>query len=157
MLRAIRIITRAEMFSCLRKQAELKYGFASARFRSEWQIFLMIFICVNKRNWKHPGPVLNVGVHAAESLAAIGCETHLCVGAGEPEPKAVSANVTRSAIDTTIKPAIRRALRLAAARALDVRRACPAARGEGMAWTVTDVSESCRAAWLARVRSTASR
>src|SRR5215218_4627955 len=52
----------------------------------------------------------------------------VCAGADEPDPKAVSMNVTSRAIDTAIKPAIRRALRLAAARAFDVRRVNPGAR-----------------------------
>lgn len=43
----------------------------------------MIFVFVNKRNWKHPGPIVNVGVHNAHSLADLGYETHFCVGAGD--------------------------------------------------------------------------
>lgn len=44
----------------------------------------MVFVLINKRNWKQPGPIVNVGVHNAYSLAVLGYETHFCVGAGEP-------------------------------------------------------------------------
>lgn len=43
----------------------------------------MICLWVNKRDWRHPGPILNVGVSNAHSLAAAGIETHLCCGEGE--------------------------------------------------------------------------
>ncbi|MEZ4529050.1 MAG: hypothetical protein R2941_24320 [Desulfobacterales bacterium] len=43
----------------------------------------MIFVWINKRNWKTPGPIVNVAVHNAYSFSAIGFETHFCVGAGE--------------------------------------------------------------------------
>ncbi|MGE0083190.1 MAG: glycosyltransferase family 4 protein [Desulfococcaceae bacterium] len=43
----------------------------------------MIFIWINKRNWKTPGPIVNVAVHNAYSFSDIGFETHFCVGAGE--------------------------------------------------------------------------
>ena len=65
--------------------------------------------------------------------------------------------MTSSAIETAIKPAVRRALRLAAVRAFDVRRASPGARGDGMRGTVTDVSWSCKKAPVARPCSSASR
>ncbi|GBC61633.1 hypothetical protein DENIS_2595 [Desulfonema ishimotonii] len=42
----------------------------------------MIFVWINKRNWKMPGPIVNVAVHNAASFAALGYETHLCIGAG---------------------------------------------------------------------------
>ena len=44
----------------------------------------MIFVWVNRRNWCHPGPIVNVGVHNAHSLAQLGYETHLCLGEGDP-------------------------------------------------------------------------
>ena len=69
----------------------------------------------------------------------------------------MSKNVTSSAIETAINPAVRLALRLAAARAFDVRRVCPGARGDGMRATVTDVSWSCKKAPDARPCSSASR
>ena len=43
----------------------------------------MIFVWVNKRNWKTPGPIVNVAVHNAASFSALGYETHFCIGAGE--------------------------------------------------------------------------
>ena len=43
----------------------------------------MICVVVHKRNWRDPGPVVNVGVHNAHSFASIGCETHFVVGGGE--------------------------------------------------------------------------
>ena len=43
----------------------------------------MIFVWVNKRDWRHPGPIVNVGAHNAHSLAALGHETHFVLGAGE--------------------------------------------------------------------------
>ncbi len=43
----------------------------------------MIIVWVNKRNWRHPGPIVNVSVHNAHSFASLGLESHLCVGAGE--------------------------------------------------------------------------
>jgi glycosyltransferase involved in cell wall biosynthesis len=49
----------------------------------------MIFVWLNKRPWKHPGPIVNMAVRNAHSLAALGHETHLCVSAG----KDVVANV----------------------------------------------------------------
>lgn len=45
----------------------------------------MIFVWLNKRAWRHPGPIVNMAVHNAHSLAALGRETHLCVSAGETE------------------------------------------------------------------------
>jgi glycosyltransferase involved in cell wall biosynthesis len=45
----------------------------------------MIFVWLNKRAWRHPGPIVNMAVHNAQSLAALGYETHLCVSAGETE------------------------------------------------------------------------
>lgn len=42
----------------------------------------MTFLWVNKRDWRHPGPIVNVGVRNAASLAARGGETHLVLGAG---------------------------------------------------------------------------
>jgi glycosyltransferase involved in cell wall biosynthesis len=42
----------------------------------------MIFLWVNKRDWRHPGPIVNVGLRNAYHLAETGFETHLCLGAG---------------------------------------------------------------------------
>jgi len=42
----------------------------------------MIFIWVNKRDWRHPGPIVNIGLRNAYHLAEAGFETHLCLGAG---------------------------------------------------------------------------
>jgi glycosyltransferase involved in cell wall biosynthesis len=42
----------------------------------------MIFLWVNKRDWRHPGPIVNVGLRNAYHLAEAGFETHLCLGAG---------------------------------------------------------------------------
>lgn len=44
----------------------------------------MICLWVNKRDWKHPGPILAVGLRNAHSFAAAGVETHLCCGKGVP-------------------------------------------------------------------------
>ena len=44
----------------------------------------MIIVWVNKRNWKTPGPIVNMAVHNAAGFADLGLETHLCVGAGRP-------------------------------------------------------------------------
>lgn len=45
---------------------------------------LMIIVWVNKRNWKNPGPIVNVAVHNAHSFASIGLEAHFVVGQGKP-------------------------------------------------------------------------
>jgi glycosyltransferase involved in cell wall biosynthesis len=42
----------------------------------------MIFVWVNKRDWRHPGPIVNIGLRNAYHLAQAGFETHLCLGAG---------------------------------------------------------------------------
>ncbi len=42
----------------------------------------MIIVWINKRNWKTPGPIVNMSVRNAASFAGLGYETHLCVGAG---------------------------------------------------------------------------
>jgi glycosyltransferase involved in cell wall biosynthesis len=42
----------------------------------------MIFLWVNKRDWRHPGPIVNIGLRNAYHLAEAGFETHLCLGAG---------------------------------------------------------------------------
>ena len=44
----------------------------------------MICVVVHKRNWRDPGPVVNVGVHNAHAYASAGFETHFVVGGGEP-------------------------------------------------------------------------
>ncbi len=44
----------------------------------------MIVVWVNKRDWRTPGPIVNVAVRNAASFAGLGVETHLCIGAGEP-------------------------------------------------------------------------
>ncbi len=43
----------------------------------------MICVWVNKRDWRHPGPIVNMAVRNAHSLASLGVETHLCLGAGQ--------------------------------------------------------------------------
>lgn len=43
----------------------------------------MIVVWVNKRNWKTPGPIVNMAIHNAASFSELGIETHLCIGAGE--------------------------------------------------------------------------
>ena len=48
----------------------------------------MTFLWVNKRDWRHPGPIVNVGVRNAASLAMRGQETHLVLGAGAPSDTA---------------------------------------------------------------------
>ncbi len=40
----------------------------------------MLFLWINKRAWRQPGPVVNIGLRNAHSLAALGFETHFCVG-----------------------------------------------------------------------------
>jgi glycosyltransferase involved in cell wall biosynthesis len=42
----------------------------------------MVFLWVNKRDWRHPGPIVNIGLRNAYHLAEIGFETHFCLGAG---------------------------------------------------------------------------
>ncbi|HET9378110.1 MAG TPA: glycosyltransferase [Chthoniobacterales bacterium] len=42
----------------------------------------MIFLWANKRDWRHPGPIVNIGLRNAYHLAEAGFETHLCLGAG---------------------------------------------------------------------------
>ena len=44
----------------------------------------MIIVWINKRNWKTPGPIVNMALHNADSFAQLGYETHLCIGEGEP-------------------------------------------------------------------------
>lgn len=47
----------------------------------------MIFLYVCKRDWRHPGPIVNFVTHNAHSVAEIGCETHLVLGRGpESDP-----------------------------------------------------------------------
>lgn len=41
-----------------------------------------IFVYVCKRDWRHPGPIVNFVTHNAHSVAEFGFETHLVVGAG---------------------------------------------------------------------------
>lgn len=48
----------------------------------------MIIVWINKRNWRQPGPIVNMGVHNAHSFASIGLESHFFVGAGEPSDTA---------------------------------------------------------------------
>ena len=43
----------------------------------------MIVVWVNKRDWKTPGPIVNMAVHNAASFAELGYETHLCIGEGQ--------------------------------------------------------------------------
>lgn len=51
----------------------------------------MIFLWVNKRAWRQPGPVVNIGLRNAHSLAALGWETHFCVGETETAPASDTA------------------------------------------------------------------
>jgi glycosyltransferase involved in cell wall biosynthesis len=53
----------------------------------------MIIVWVNKRDWKTPGPIVNMALHNAASFADLGYETHLFIGAGKPSD-------TRSDLDT---------------------------------------------------------
>lgn len=48
----------------------------------------MKVVWVNKRDWKTPGPIVNVAVQNAASFAAAGFDTHLCIGAGDPSDTA---------------------------------------------------------------------
>ena len=45
----------------------------------------MIFAWLNKREWKHPGPIVNMAVHNAHALASAGYETHLFLSAAESD------------------------------------------------------------------------
>ena len=45
----------------------------------------MTIVWINKRNWKHPGPIVNVSVHNAHSFASIGRPSHICLGAGDAQ------------------------------------------------------------------------
>ncbi|MBV9128351.1 MAG: hypothetical protein JO117_09725, partial [Verrucomicrobia bacterium] len=47
----------------------------------------MFFLWVNKRAWRQPGPVVNVGLRNAHSLATLGHETHFCVGEAAVDPR----------------------------------------------------------------------
>ncbi len=42
----------------------------------------MTVVWINKRNWMHPGPIVNMGVRNAHSFASIGLTTHLFLGEG---------------------------------------------------------------------------
>jgi glycosyltransferase involved in cell wall biosynthesis len=42
----------------------------------------MVCVWVNKRDWRSPGPIVNVGLRNAYHLALAGLETHFFVGAG---------------------------------------------------------------------------
>lgn len=42
----------------------------------------MIFLYVCKRDWRHPGPIVNFVTHNAHSVAEAGVETHLVLGRG---------------------------------------------------------------------------
>lgn len=42
----------------------------------------MTIVWINKRNWMHPGPIVNVGVRNAHSFADIGLASHLFLGEG---------------------------------------------------------------------------
>jgi glycosyltransferase involved in cell wall biosynthesis len=42
----------------------------------------MTIVWINKRNWQHPGPIVNMSVHNAHSFASIGLSSHLVLGAG---------------------------------------------------------------------------
>jgi hypothetical protein len=39
----------------------------------------VIFVWVNKREWRHPGPIVNIAVRNAHCLTSLGFETHLCL------------------------------------------------------------------------------
>lgn len=42
----------------------------------------MTVVWINKRDWRHPGPIVNIGVRNAHSFAGIGLRTHLVLGEG---------------------------------------------------------------------------
>jgi len=48
----------------------------------------MIFAWLNKRAWKHPGPIVNMAVENAHALASLGYETHLFLSASDPASNA---------------------------------------------------------------------
>lgn len=48
----------------------------------------MIFLYVCKRDWRHPGPIVNFVTQNAHSVAEAGVETHLVLGRGEPSDTA---------------------------------------------------------------------
>ncbi|MCA1963872.1 MAG: hypothetical protein LDL31_08000, partial [Prosthecobacter sp.] len=52
----------------------------------------MTIVWVNKRDWKHPGPIVNMSVHNAHSFAAAGLTSYLCLGAG-PSAADVAADL----------------------------------------------------------------
>jgi glycosyltransferase involved in cell wall biosynthesis len=43
----------------------------------------MIFAWLNKREWKNPGPIVNMAVHNAHALGSLGYETHLFLSASD--------------------------------------------------------------------------
>jgi len=43
----------------------------------------MTVVWLNKRNWRHPGPIVNMAVHNAHSFTTAGVESHFVVGAGD--------------------------------------------------------------------------
>ena len=45
----------------------------------------MIFAWLNKREWKSPGPIVNMAVHNAHALASLGHETHLFLSASDAD------------------------------------------------------------------------
>ncbi len=47
----------------------------------------MTIVWINKRNWKHPGPIVNMGVRNAHSFASIGLPTHLFLGQGTADSR----------------------------------------------------------------------
>ena len=59
-----------------------KLAFAVVHWCSLVFIHQMTFVWVNKRDWRHPGPIINIGLRNAYHLAQAGFETHLCLGAG---------------------------------------------------------------------------
>ena len=48
----------------------------------------MIFAWLNKREWKHPGPIVNMAVQNAHALASLGYETHLFLSAADADSNA---------------------------------------------------------------------
>jgi glycosyltransferase involved in cell wall biosynthesis len=48
----------------------------------------MIFAWLNKREWKHPGPIVNMAVQNAHALASLGYETHLLLSAADADSNA---------------------------------------------------------------------
>lgn len=55
----------------------------------------MKVIWLNKRNWRHPGPIVNMALHNAHSFASIGTECHFVVGAGREAASDTNLDLTQ--------------------------------------------------------------